>query len=71
MIGLRLKDGIVLAVEKLVTSKLLVPGSNRRIVTVDHHAAVVCPSYPLDRLVANSLLMTGDWSLAGDGWLAR
>ncbi|KAF9469036.1 20S proteasome subunit [Collybia nuda] len=36
-IGLRAKDGIVLAVEKLVHSKLLVPGANRRIQTVDRH----------------------------------
>jgi len=36
-IGLRVKDGIVLAVEKLVHSKLLVPGANRRIQTIDKH----------------------------------
>ncbi|KAL0949644.1 hypothetical protein HGRIS_009688 [Hohenbuehelia grisea] len=36
-IGLRVKDGVVLAVEKLVHSKLLVPGVNRRIHTVDKH----------------------------------
>ncbi|RKP07153.1 20S proteasome subunit [Thamnocephalis sphaerospora] len=36
-IGLRCKDGVVLAVEKLVQSKLLVPGSNRRILAVDRH----------------------------------
>ncbi|KAJ7591257.1 N-terminal nucleophile aminohydrolase [Mycena floridula] len=36
-IGLRLKDGVVFAVEKLVHSKLLVPGANRRIQTVDKH----------------------------------
>ncbi|KAH9973088.1 20S proteasome subunit [Lactifluus volemus] len=36
-IGLRVKDGVVLAVEKLVHSKLLVPGANRRIQTVDQH----------------------------------
>ncbi|KAI5119911.1 hypothetical protein M0805_003715 [Coniferiporia weirii] len=36
-IGIRVKDGVVLAVEKLVHSKLLVPGSNRRIQTVDRH----------------------------------
>ncbi|RIA82305.1 nucleophile aminohydrolase [Glomus cerebriforme] len=39
-IGLRVKDGVVLAVEKLVQSKLLVPGSNRRIQTVDTHIGV-------------------------------
>ncbi|CAG8680828.1 13578_t:CDS:2, partial [Racocetra fulgida] len=33
-------DGVVLAVEKLVQSKLLVPRSNRRIQTVDTHIGV-------------------------------
>ena len=41
MIGLRVKDGVVLAVEKLVHSKLLVPGANRRIQTIDHHIGLV------------------------------
>jgi len=36
-IGIRVKDGIVLAVEKLIHSKLLVPGANRRIQTIDRH----------------------------------
>jgi len=36
-IGLRVKDGIVLAVEKLVHSKLLIPDANRRIQTLDRH----------------------------------
>jgi len=36
-IGLRVKDGIVLAVENLVHSKLLVPNANRRIQTIDRH----------------------------------
>jgi len=36
-IGLRVKDGIVLAVEKLVQSKLLIPGVNRRIQNIDRH----------------------------------
>ncbi|KAG8218779.1 proteasome subunit alpha type-3 [Butyriboletus roseoflavus] len=36
-IGLRVKDGIVLAVEKLIHSKLLVPGANRRIQTIDRN----------------------------------
>jgi 20S proteasome alpha/beta subunit len=45
-IGLRVKDGVVLAVEKLVTSKLLLPNANRRIQTVDKHMGVV-PLPPL------------------------
>ena len=40
-IGMRVKDGVVLAVEKLVHSKLLVPGANRRIQTIDRHIGMV------------------------------
>ncbi|KAL2193755.1 nucleophile aminohydrolase [Corynascus similis CBS 632.67] len=40
-IGIRCKDGVVLAVEKLVTSKLLKPNANKRIATVDRHLGVV------------------------------
>jgi len=36
-IGLKVKGGIVLAVEKLIHSKLLVPEANRRIQTIDRH----------------------------------
>ncbi|EPT02771.1 hypothetical protein FOMPIDRAFT_1022685 [Fomitopsis schrenkii] len=36
-IGLRVKDGVVLAVEKIIHSKLLVPEANRRIQTIDKH----------------------------------
>ncbi|KAI0082557.1 20S proteasome subunit [Panus rudis PR-1116 ss-1] len=39
-IGLRVKDGVVLAVEKLIHSKLLVPEANRRIQTVDRHVGM-------------------------------
>lgn len=39
--GLRCRDGVVLAVEKLVQSKLLVPGSNKRIGTIDRHVGIV------------------------------
>lgn len=37
VIGLRGKDGVVFAVEKLVTSKLYEPGSNKRIFNIDKH----------------------------------
>ncbi|KAM7205544.1 Nucleophile aminohydrolase [Naviculisporaceae sp. PSN 640] len=40
-IGIRCKDGVVLAVEKVVTSKLLKQGANKRIATVDRHLGVV------------------------------
>ncbi|KAI9282643.1 nucleophile aminohydrolase [Sporodiniella umbellata] len=39
-IGLRVKDGVVLAVEKLVQSKLLVQGANRRIQSADLHIGI-------------------------------
>lgn len=59
-VALRGKDGVVFAVEKLVTSKLHEPGSNKLIFTVDEHVGVVrissfvvwfsvhykCPSHP-------------------------
>ena len=36
-IGIRAKDGVVLAVEKLVTSKLYEHGANKRIFNIDKH----------------------------------
>jgi 20S proteasome subunit alpha 7 len=35
---------VVLALEKLVTSKLLKPSANKRIATVDRNIGVVCNS---------------------------
>ncbi|SLM33484.1 proteasome component c1 [Lasallia pustulata] len=40
-IGIRCKDGVVLAVEKIISSKLLKPGANKRIATVDRNVGVV------------------------------
>ena len=40
-IGIRCKDGVVLAVEKIITSKLLKPGANKRISAVDKNIGVV------------------------------
>ncbi|RMZ91569.1 hypothetical protein DV736_g1188, partial [Chaetothyriales sp. CBS 134916] len=40
-IGIRTKHGVVLACEKIITSKLLKPGTNRRIATVDRNAGIV------------------------------
>jgi Proteasome subunit len=40
-IGLRVKDGVVLAVEKIIHSKLLMPESNKRILTIDRHIGYV------------------------------
>ncbi|KAI0265177.1 20S proteasome subunit [Gloeopeniophorella convolvens] len=53
-IGLRVKDGVVLAVEKLVHSKLLVPGANRRIQTIDKHIGLASSGLLADgRQIAN------------------
>lgn len=41
MIGLKGKDGVVFAVEKLVTSKLYEPGANRRIFSIDKNIGMV------------------------------
>lgn len=40
VIGLRGKDGVVFAVEKLVTSKLYEPGANRRIFNIDKNTGM-------------------------------
>lgn len=40
-IGIKCKDGIVLAVEKIINSKLLVPNANKRIQTIDSHIGIV------------------------------
>jgi len=39
-VGIRVKDGVVLGVEKLIISKMLESGSNRRISTVDKHVGL-------------------------------
>ena len=41
-VGIWCKDGVVLAVEKIITSKLLKPGANKRIATVDRNVGIVC-----------------------------
>jgi 20S proteasome alpha/beta subunit len=43
-IGIRCKDGVVLALEKLITSKLLKADANKRISTVDRNMGVVSTS---------------------------
>eukprot|EP00918_Siedleckia_nematoides_P062673 GHVU01136621.1.p1 GENE.GHVU01136621.1~~GHVU01136621.1.p1 ORF type:complete len:258 (+),score=22.60 GHVU01136621.1:32-775(+) len=53
-IGLRVKYGIVLAVEKLVHSKLLIPDANRRIQTLDRHIGLATAGLLADgRQLAN------------------
>jgi 20S proteasome subunit alpha 7 len=45
-IGIRCKDGVVLALEKIISSKLLKQGANKRISTVDRNMGVVSFSTP-------------------------
>lgn len=40
-IGIRCKEGVVMAVEKIIASKLLKPGANKRIATVDRNVGIV------------------------------
>lgn len=52
-IGIRCKDGVVLAVEKVISSKLLKPGANKRIATIDRHMGAVCTSGSLWNTITN------------------
>jgi 20S proteasome subunit alpha 7 len=47
-VGLKCSDGIVLAVEKPQQSKMLVPGSNRRVFGVDKHASIAITGFVAD-----------------------
>ncbi|XP_076620924.1 proteasome alpha7 subunit [Colletes latitarsis] len=40
VIGLRGKDGVIFAVEKIVTSELYEPGTNKRIFSIDEHVGM-------------------------------
>ncbi|PHT63475.1 Proteasome subunit alpha type-3 [Capsicum annuum] len=43
VVGIKCKDGIVLGVEKLIASKMMLPGSNRRIHSVHRHSGMGHP----------------------------
>jgi len=47
-VGVRCRDGVVLGVEKLITSKMLVEGSNRRILTADVHVGMALTGIAAD-----------------------
>ncbi|KAB8302177.1 hypothetical protein EYC80_005624 [Monilinia laxa] len=51
-VGIRCKDGVVLAVEKVITSKLLKPGANKRIATIDRHLGAVSSGLVPDDLAS-------------------
>ncbi|CAN1253229.1 Proteasome subunit alpha type-3 [Linum perenne] len=44
VVGIKCKDGIVMGVEKLIASKMMLPGSNRRIHSVHRHSGMVLSS---------------------------
>jgi len=48
VIGIRCKDGVVLGVEKAISSKMLIRSSNRRIHTVDLHAGIALAGLSAD-----------------------
>lgn len=47
-IGLKCSDGIVIAVGKSQVSKMMVPGSNRRVFGVDGHVGIAITGYAAD-----------------------
>ena len=68
-IGLRVKDGVVLAVEKIIHSKLLMPESNKRILTIDRHIGFVRhSSLPFLREISFELTRRKDLSGLIGGW---
>ena len=55
-IGIRCKDGIILATEKIVPSRMLVSTSNRRIFTCDLNVGMACSGFAPDgRQLVNQL----------------
>lgn len=47
-IGLKCNDGVLIVVEKPQVSKMLVPGSNKRVFLVDKHVGMVVTGFPAD-----------------------
>ncbi|BBN19305.1 hypothetical protein Mp_8g09510 [Marchantia polymorpha subsp. ruderalis] len=48
VVGIKCKDGIVLGVEKLIASKMLLEGSNRRIHSVNRHSGMAIAGLAAD-----------------------
>ncbi|OAY57892.1 proteasome subunit alpha type-3 [Manihot esculenta] len=48
VIGIKCKDGVVMAVEKLIASKMMLPGSNRRIHSVHRHSGMAVAGLAAD-----------------------
>lgn len=61
VVGMRCKDGVVLAVEKMVVSKMLVAGTLRRAHIVDRHAVLaVCGMVPDGRVIVEQAREEGE-----------
>jgi len=62
-VGFVCADGVVLAVEKLLHSKLLVPGTSRRVHAIDEHIGVAAAGFVADarKLVKQARKEAGDW----------
>ena len=53
-IGVQCTDGVVVALEKVLVSPLLMPGSNRRVFTIDEHLGMAVSGFGADgRKIAN------------------
>ncbi|PPS09974.1 hypothetical protein GOBAR_AA10677 [Gossypium barbadense] len=50
VVGIKCKDGIVMGVEKLIASKMMLPGSNRRIHSVHRHSGMAVAGLAADEL---------------------
>ncbi len=50
IVGICGKDGVVLGVEKLITSKLHEVSSNKRLFTIDRHVGIVSPGLHVTRV---------------------
>jgi len=48
LVGARVKDGVVLGVEKLILSKMMEPGSNRQVTAIDLHVGVASTGLSAD-----------------------
>ncbi|KAH9603911.1 hypothetical protein KSS87_017995 [Heliosperma pusillum] len=48
VVGIKCKDGIVMGVEKLIQSKMMLPGSNRRIHSVHRHSGMAVAGLAAD-----------------------
>jgi len=62
-IGFVYKDGVILAVEKILHSKLLVPGTSRRVHAIDDHIGLAAAGLVTDarKLVKQARKEAADW----------